>query len=102
MILSHDLSDKGRIAVEITVGLSREDPLYVGKRAYLAKSGRDATSVRFPLQQSRYPSELVDFLRLLLVEADDIGMQVTFEEVTTYILRCFTGVAAYCIGLGEN
>lgn len=62
-------------SVDITVGLSKEDPLYVAKRAYLAKSGRDAISVRFPLQQSRYPSELVDFLRLLLVEPEDIGTQ---------------------------
>ena len=62
-------------AVDITVGLSKEDPLYAAKRAYLAKSGRNALSVRFPLQQSRYPSELVDFLRLLLVEAKDIGTQ---------------------------
>ena len=35
-----------------------------------------ASSVRFPLQQNRYPSELVDFLRLLLVEPEDLGMQV--------------------------
>jgi len=51
--------------------------MYSSKRSYLARSGRDATSVRFPLQQNRYPSELVDFLRLLLVEPDDIGMQVS-------------------------
>ena len=31
--------------------------------------------MRFPLQASRYPSELVDFLRLLLVEPEDLGMQ---------------------------
>ena len=37
---------------------------------------RGASSVRFPLQQNRYPSELVDFLRLLLVEPEDLGMQV--------------------------
>lgn len=67
-------------SVDITVGLSKKDPLYVGKRAYLAKSGKDAISVRFPLQQNRYPSELVDFLRLLLVEPDDLGMQ-TLERV---------------------
>merc|ERR1711871_1388999 len=88
-------------AVDITVGLSKEDPLYTGKRAYLAKSGRDATSVRFPLQQSRYPSELVDFLRLLLVEPDDIGIQplerIDFNEpispsLERRVLRTIIGV----------
>mmetsp|Transcript_31083 Transcript_31083/g.68533 ORF Transcript_31083/g.68533 Transcript_31083/m.68533 type:complete len:569 (-) Transcript_31083:213-1919(-) len=62
-------------AVDISVGLSVEDPLYNQKKAYLDKSGRGATSVRFPLQRNRYPSELVDFLRLLLVEPEDLGMQ---------------------------
>ena len=88
-------------AVDITVGLSKEDPLYTGKRAYLAKSGRDATSVRFPLQQNRYPSELVDFLRLLLVEPDDIGIQplerIDFNEpispsLERRVLRTIIGV----------
>jgi len=63
-------------AVDVTVGLSKSDPLYVTKNAYLTKAGRGATSVRFPLQFNRYPSELVDFLRFLLVEPDDLGMQV--------------------------
>lgn len=63
-------------SVDISVGLSREDPLYSQKLKYLEKSGRGATSVRFPLQRNRYPSELVDFLRLLLVEPEDLGMQV--------------------------
>jgi len=40
-------------AVDISVGLSVEDPLYNQKRAYLDKSGRGATSVRFPLQRNR-------------------------------------------------
>jgi len=62
--------------VDVAVGLSQQDPLYNAKRAYLDKSGRGATSVRFPLQLDRYPSELVDFLRFLLVEPDDLGMQV--------------------------
>lgn len=62
-------------AVDISVGLSVEDPLFNQKRVYLDKSGRGATSVRFPLQRNRYPSELVDFLRLLLVEPEDLGMQ---------------------------
>jgi hypothetical protein len=58
------------------VGLSKNDPLFLSKKAYLDKSGRGIASVRFPLQRSRYPSELVDFLRLLLVEPEDLGMQV--------------------------
>lgn len=41
-------------AVDISVGLSVEDPLYNQKRVYLDKSGRGATSVRFPLQRNRY------------------------------------------------
>ena len=63
-------------SVEISVGLSKEDPLYNQKKLYLDKSGRGVASVRFPLQAQRYPSELVDFLRLLLVEPEDLGMQV--------------------------
>ena len=58
------------------MGLSKNDPLFLSKKAYLDKSGRGIASVRFPLQRSRYPSELVDFLRLLLVEPEDLGMQV--------------------------
>ena len=45
------------------------------KKGYLDRSGRGLSSVRFPLQGNRYPSELVDFLRLLLVEPEDLGMQ---------------------------
>jgi len=71
-------------SVDISVGLSRDDPLFLSKKAYLDKSGRGMASVRFPLQLSRYPSELVDFLRLLLVEPEDLGMQpldrVDFNE----------------------
>lgn len=71
-------------SVDITVGLSSEDPLFTQKKSYLNTSGRGASSVRFPLQQSRYPSELIDFLRLLLVEPEDLGMQpldkVDFNE----------------------
>lgn len=71
-------------SVDIAVGLSKEDPLYAQKKIYLDRSGRGASSVRFPLQFSRYPSELVDFLRLLLVEPQDLGLQpldlVDFNE----------------------
>lgn len=63
-------------SVDISVGLSKDDPMYDRKRAFLDKSGRGVTSVRFPLQRNRYPSELVDFLRLLLVEPEDLGLQV--------------------------
>jgi histone-lysine N-methyltransferase SETD3 len=62
-------------SVEISVGLSQEDPMYGQKKNYLDRSGRGLASVRFPLQGNRYPSELVDFLRLLLVEPEDLGMQ---------------------------
>ena len=60
------------------MGLSKNDPLFISKKTYLDKSGRGVASVRFPLQRSRYPSELVDFLRLLLVEPEDLGMQVLY------------------------
>lgn len=62
-------------AVDISVGLSREDPLFGQKKIFLDKAGRGVANVRFPLQRDRYPSELVDFLRLLLVEPEDLGMQ---------------------------
>ena len=55
------------------MGLSKEDPLFNRKKEYLDKSGRGVSNVRFPLQANRYPSELVDFLRLLLVEPEDLG-----------------------------
>ena len=63
--------------VDISVGVSKQDPLYSTKMTLIEKQGRGATSVRFPLQGERYPSELVDFLRLLLVETEDLGMQVS-------------------------
>lgn len=70
--------------MDISVGLSKEDQLYSSKMALIEKQGRGATSVRFPLQDNRYPSELVDFLRLLLVEPEDLGLQplpsVDFNE----------------------
>ena len=62
-------------SVEISVGLSKDDPMFEQKKSYLDRSGRGLASVRFPLQGNRYPSELVDFLRLLLVEPEDLGMQ---------------------------
>ena len=68
------------ILVDIAVGLSKDDPLFQQKKIYLDKSGRGIQSVRFPLQQDRYPSELVDFLRLLLVEPEDLGMQVLLNS----------------------
>lgn len=64
--------------MDITIGLSKEDPLYDQKKKYLEKSGKDVLAARFPLQRDRYPSELVDFLRLLLVEAEDLAMQVCY------------------------
>jgi hypothetical protein len=67
-------------AVDISVGLSKNDPLYNQKKAYLDRAGRGAFSVRFPLQQDRYPSELIDFLRLLLVEPEDLGL-TTLDNV---------------------
>lgn len=57
------------------MGLSPQDPLYSAKKAFLEKAGRGALSVRFPLQLGRYPTALVDFLRLLLAGAEDLGMQ---------------------------
>jgi hypothetical protein len=62
------------------VGVSKADPLYSQKTVLIEKQGRGATSVRFPLQDNRYPSELVDFLRLLLVESEDLGMQVCYNN----------------------
>eukprot|EP01036_Dinobryon_divergens_P035263 gene35263-45663_t len=62
-----------------------EDPLYLKKKNYLDKSGRGAASVRFPLQMGRYPSELVDFLRLLLVEPEDLGK---YNEAEPLHLKC--------------
>jgi len=103
-------------AVDISVGLSVEDPLYNQKRAYLDKSGRGATSVRFPLQRNRYPSELVDFLRLLLVEPEDLGMQpidnIDFNEpispslerrvLTTMINICESYLQQYPTSLDDD
>jgi histone-lysine N-methyltransferase SETD3 len=89
-------------SVDITVGLSREDPMYGQKKAFLDSSGRGASSVRFPLQQNRYPSELVDFLRLLLVEPEDLGMQqldrVDFNEPISPSLerRVLTTMVSIC------
>lgn len=70
--------------MDLAVGLSISDPLYKQKRAYLENSGRGEVSVRFPLQDARYPSELVDFLRLLLVEPDDLGMQVNAGHLCAF------------------
>ena len=72
------------------------------KKAFLDGSGRGASSVRFPLQQNRYPSELVDFLRLLLVEPEDLGMQqldrVDFNEPISPSLerRVLTTMVSIC------
>ena len=69
---------------------------------FLDKSGRGASSVRFPLQANRYPSELVDFLRLLLVEPEDLGMQpldrVDFNEPLSPSLerRVLTTMISIC------
>jgi len=49
-------------AVDISVGLSVEDPLYNQKRVYLDKSGRGATSVRFPLQRNRYNRVMINMI----------------------------------------
>ena len=89
-------------SVDISVGLSKDDPLYVQKKRYLDRSGRGASSVRFPLQGNRYPSELVDFLRLLLVESEDLGLQpleqVDFNEPLSPSLerRVLTTMVGVC------
>lgn len=67
------------LLVDISLGLSKEDPLFSQKKAYLEKSGKELTAARFPLQKDRYPSEMVDFLRLLLAEPADLGMQVSLK-----------------------
>ncbi len=76
------------------MGLSKNDPLFISKKAYLDKSGRGVASVRFPLQRSRYPSELVDFLRLLLVEPEDLGMQVLYCDAYVCMYVCMYVYAA--------
>jgi hypothetical protein len=84
------------------VGLSKDDPLYERKKVYLDKQGRGVSSVRFPLQRDRYPSELVDFLRLLLVEPEDLGMQpltsTNFNEPISPSLerRVLATIASIC------
>jgi hypothetical protein len=89
-------------SVDISVGLSKDDPLYVQKKRFLDRSGRGAASVRFPLQRSRYPSELVDFLRLLLTESEDLGLQpleqVNFNEPLSPSLerRVLTTMVSIC------
>ena len=40
--------------VDISVGVSKQDPLYSQKMGLIEKQGRGATSVRFPLQDNRY------------------------------------------------
>jgi histone-lysine N-methyltransferase SETD3 len=96
-------------SIDIVVGLSKDDPLYNQKKSYLDRQGRGEASVRFPLQQDRYPSELVDFLRLLLVEPEDLGLQtianVDFNEpispslerrvLSTMISICETYIEQY-------
>lgn len=104
-------------SVDISVGLSQEDPLFSMKKRVLENQGRlGATSVRFPLQRNRYPSELVDFLRLLLVEKDDLGMQpietTNFNEpitpslerrvLTTMMEICRSYIAQYPTTLAED
>eukprot|EP01040_Poterioochromonas_malhamensis_P005499 gene5499-5905_t len=89
-------------SVDITIGLSKEDPLYDQKKKYLEKSGKDVLAARFPLQRDRYPSELVDFLRLLLVEAEDLAMQsidsLNFNEPITPSIerRVLTTIIEIC------
>jgi hypothetical protein len=56
--------------------------MYNQKKIFLDKSGRGGLSVRFPLQFNRYPSELIDFLRLLLVEPEDLGMHLLTHSPT--------------------
>lgn len=88
--------------MDVSVGVSKQDPLYSSKMTLIEKQGRGATSVRFPLQGERYPSELVDFLRLLLVETEDLGMQpiasVDFNEPLSLSLerRVLTTIIAIC------
>lgn len=98
------------------MGLSKEDQLYSQKMALIEKQGRGATSVRFPLQDNRYPSELVDFLRLLLVEPEDLGLQplpsVDFNEplslslerrvLETIISICGSYIDQYPTSLDED
>lgn len=94
--------------MDISVGLSREDPLYERKRKFLDSSGRGVESVRFPLQAARYPSELVDFLRLLLVEAEDLGMTtldlMNFNEPISPSLerRVLQGLVGICASYLEQ
>lgn len=89
-------------SVDISVGLSKEDPLFSRKKEYLDKSGRGVSNVRFPLQANRYPSELVDFLRLLLVEPEDLGLQpldrIDFNEPLSPSLerRVLTSIVSIC------
>jgi hypothetical protein len=72
--------------------------MYGQKKAYLDKAGRGASSVRFPLQLNRYPSELVDFLRLLLVEPEDLGMQVRLVYICLCSLQQPNRISLYILG----
>jgi hypothetical protein len=59
-------------AVDLATYPSTADPLYGEKVAFLASCGVDGP-VDFPLYGDRYPMELIEFLRLCVCDADQIG-----------------------------
>jgi len=71
-------------AVDLTVVLPESDPLFEGKRAFLATKGLKP-EMEFPVYNDRYPDELLQFLRLVCLTPEQKGSRdfgaFTFAEL---------------------
>ena len=71
-------------AVALSVGASRDDPLFDAKRRFGESVGKDVTRASFPLYADRYPDELLQFLRMACATRDHLGA-LSVDDPSTYV-----------------
>ncbi|CAM9583301.1 unnamed protein product, partial [Ectocarpus fasciculatus] len=67
-------------SVDVTISLDESDGLYERKKAFLSEAGLPPTKA-FPLYNDRYPDELLQYLRLIQLNADQLRGR-TLEDLS--------------------
>ncbi|CAM9250188.1 unnamed protein product, partial [Choristocarpus tenellus] len=89
-------------SVEVTVALDKEDPLFELKRTFLEEAGQPEIK-SFPLYYDRYPDELLQYLRLVQLNPDQLKGRtledLQFEKKLTDVneLMVLDGLTEACM-----
>uniref|UniRef100_A0A7S2ZGI1 SET domain-containing protein n=1 Tax=Rhodosorus marinus TaxID=101924 RepID=A0A7S2ZGI1_9RHOD len=97
-------------SIDVTVGLSSDDPLYDVKVDYLKRIGKEE-SIAFPIYADRSPVEMIEFLRFCVADEEELGIGVFNRMVTVknelsvanmLVACCEEALAAYSTSLEDD